>query len=212
LKKQIRIFGAGGLGREIAAMIRAMADWEVIGFYDDNAKPNTLIDGYPFLGTLVELLSVSEAIDVVVAIGDPRVKSDILSRLKENQFLKFPSLVDPSAKILDPERVTIGPGAILAAGCILTTGISIGAHTLVNLNTTIGHDSRIGDRTSIMPGVNMAGNVRIGNGVLIGSGANILNGVTVGDGAKIGAGSVVLSNVPAGITVVGVPARESVKT
>lgn len=212
MKKLIHIFGAGGLGREIAAMLRTMPDWEVKGFYDDGVKPGNRVDGYPCLGTLKDLLLVSLEIELVVAIGDPRVKSDVLVRLAESRLLKFPSLVHPAARILDTERVTIGPGAILTAGCILTTGVSIGAHTLINLNTTIGHDSKIGERTSIMPGVNIAGDVKIGNNVLIGSGANILNGVTVGDGARIGAGSVVLTHVPAGVTVVGVPAKESGKT
>lgn len=210
--KKIAIVGAGGLGREVAAMMRFMPEWEVSGFYDDHKKRGDRVDDYPCLGTLEDLLSLSEEIEMVVAIGDPRVKSDILKRLTQNQLLKFPSLVHPSARILDPARVTIGPGTIVSVGCILTTGISIGAHTLVNLNSTIGHDSLIGERCSIMPGVNIAGNVRIGNSVLIGSGAKILNGVRVGDGAKVGAGSVVLTDVQPGTTVVGVPARESGKT
>jgi UDP-2-acetamido-3-amino-2,3-dideoxy-glucuronate N-acetyltransferase len=41
----------------------------------------------------------------------------------------------------------------------------------------------------------------------IGSGAVIMCGVEIGEGALIGAGAVVTSNVPAGATVAGVPAR-----
>ncbi|MGZ3442120.1 MAG: serine O-acetyltransferase, partial [Polyangia bacterium] len=48
---------------------------------------------------------------------------------------------------------------------------------------------------------------RIGNDVYIGAGAKILGPVTIGDGAIIGANAVVLSDVPAGATAVGVPAR-----
>ncbi|MGI8968681.1 MAG: serine O-acetyltransferase [Chloroflexota bacterium] len=48
---------------------------------------------------------------------------------------------------------------------------------------------------------------RIGNNVYVGAGARILGAVTVGDGATIGANSVVLTDVPAGATAVGVPAR-----
>ena len=42
----------------------------------------------------------------------------------------------------------------------------------------------------------------------IGSGAIILGGVTIGEDAMIGAGAVVTSDVPAGVLVTGVPARE----
>jgi serine O-acetyltransferase len=43
--------------------------------------------------------------------------------------------------------------------------------------------------------------------VSIGTGAKIIGPVTVGEGARIGANAVVLDDVPAGRTVVGVPAR-----
>lgn len=47
----------------------------------------------------------------------------------------------------------------------------------------------------------------IGNDVMIGAGARVLGGIQIGDGAVIGANAVVIDDVPAGTTVVGVPAR-----
>jgi serine O-acetyltransferase len=48
---------------------------------------------------------------------------------------------------------------------------------------------------------------RIGDNVFIGAGARVLGGIEVGDGAVIGANAVVIDDVPAGATVVGIPAR-----
>lgn len=48
---------------------------------------------------------------------------------------------------------------------------------------------------------------KLGKGVNVGAGAKIFGHVTIGDGSNIGANAVVLSDVPAGATVVGIPAK-----
>ncbi len=47
----------------------------------------------------------------------------------------------------------------------------------------------------------------VGDNVFVGAGARILGGICIGDNAVIGANAVVIHDVPAGATVVGVPAR-----
>jgi serine acetyltransferase len=42
---------------------------------------------------------------------------------------------------------------------------------------------------------------------MIGTGAQVLQYLRIGKGATVGAGAVVTSDIPAGTTVVGVPAR-----
>lgn len=49
---------------------------------------------------------------------------------------------------------------------------------------------------------------RVCRGASIGSGAVIRAGVTIGERSLVGAGAVVTHHVPAGVIVVGVPARE----
>lgn len=208
MKRPIHIFGAGGLGREVRALLSRLAEWRVAGFFDDKVIPGALVDGLTCFGGIDQLLSGSEQMEIVVAIGDPATKQSIIGRLQGAQHLSFPTVIDPDARLLDPKQIHIGAGSIITAGSILTTGISVGRHCLVNLNVTIGHEARIGDCCSIMPGVNLAGSVHLGSGVLVGNGANLLNGIRVGDGARIGAGSVVLHDVAANTTVVGVPAKE----
>ena len=52
----------------------------------------------------------------------------------------------------------------------------------------------------------------IGDNVFIGAGARVLGAVRVGDNSRIGANAVVIDDVPAGVTVVGAPARPAQKT
>jgi serine O-acetyltransferase len=87
-----------------------------------------------------------------------------------------------------------------------------GVYFVHTLGTIVGGNAIIGDRVRFM-GNNTVGTARddgyphIGNDVIIGCGARILGNISVGDGAVIGANAVVLEDVPAGATVVGVPAR-----
>jgi serine acetyltransferase len=53
----------------------------------------------------------------------------------------------------------------------------------------------------------VSGGVRIGDRVLVGTGCQILENLPVENDAILGAGSVVRTNVEAGITMVGVPAK-----
>lgn len=52
----------------------------------------------------------------------------------------------------------------------------------------------------------------VGDQVFVGAGARVLGGIKIGDRAVIGANAVVIQDVPAGVTVVGIPARAVIKT
>ncbi len=79
------------------------------------------------------------------------------------------------------------------------------------LGVVINEYTVIGDGCVIYQNVTFAGKDKkrptLGEDVLIGAGAVILGGVFIGDGAKIGANAVVTSDVPAGKTAVGIPAK-----
>ncbi len=79
------------------------------------------------------------------------------------------------------------------------------------IGTVIAAES-IGENCTIISSVTMGMRnewkfPRIGNNVFIGTGARILGGIEIGDNAVIGANAVVINDVPAGATVVGIPAR-----
>ncbi|HTF20621.1 MAG TPA: acetyltransferase [Chryseolinea sp.] len=206
MKEKILIYGAGGLGREILSLIRATQEFDLIGFIDDSVRRGTEIKGLKVLGGEEVLHGFDGNVNVVLAIGDPVAKS-MRARHLDNRYLQYPAIIHPSAVLQDRESIQLGRGCVIGAGSILTTDINVGDHALVNINCTIGHDSRIGRCTSLMPGVNIAGEVVVGNEVLVGSGASVINRVIIGDRATVGMGAVVLKDVMAGMVVVGVPAR-----
>lgn len=85
-------------------------------------------------------------------------------------------------------------------------GLSIAHHGTITVNgeAQVGHNCRIDTQTTI--GDVRGGAPTIGDNVYIGSGARILGAVTIGDEAAIGANAVVVRDVPARVTVGGVPA------
>lgn len=80
----------------------------------------------------------------------------------------------------------------------------------------IGETAVIGDYCMMYHGVTLGGvsfdgqkrHPTLENHVLIGSGAKVLGDIVIGEGAKVGANSVVTKDVPAGATVVGIPAKQ----
>jgi len=154
LKKQLAIFGAGGLGREVLSLLKALPQWEVTGFYDDGIASGTVIrDDLKVIGGLEALRSITEKTNIVLAIGSPDLKQRIAAALAGIAQLQFATLIHPSAILQEPNAIAFGPGCVIGAGCILTTEIEVGAHVLININCTVGHNVKIGKFASIMPGV-----------------------------------------------------------
>lgn len=102
-------------------------------------------------------------------------------------------------------------------GIDIHPGAKIGRRLFIDhgMGVVIGETAEIGDDVTMYQGVTLGGTGKergkrhptVGNHVLIASGAKVLGNITIGDDANIGGGAVVLRSVPAGATVVGVPAR-----
>lgn len=208
--KDIAIFGVGGFGREVLALIKdinkVQSIWNIVGFFDDGYEKGVMVNGYPTLGKTEELNKWETPISLAVSIGSPIVKKKILDRIT-NPLVTYPTLIHPSVWMGDKEYVKIGKGCIICAGVMLTTNVEIKDYVILNLQCTVGHDTVIKDYAAFMPSVNISGEVTIGEGVYVGTGAKIINQLGIGDYVIVGAGAVVAKSLPANCTAVGVPAK-----
>ena len=95
----------------------------------------------------------------------------------------------------------IGRGAELGPGLVLihSQGVVITGAVHGGRNLRIEHQVTIGAEKGKSP--------CLGDDIFIGCGAKIVGPVSIGDGARVGANAVVVHDVPAGSTVVGIPAK-----
>ena len=107
----------------------------------------------------------------------------------------------------------IHPGATIGRRFFMdhASGIVIGETAEIGDDVTLYQNVTLG---GVAPSVDSAAQVNrkrhptIRNDVIIGSGAQVLGPIVVGEGARIGANAVVVKDVPAGVTMVGVAARQ----
>lgn len=203
------IAGAGGLGRETAALIMGIRDggFTAAGFLDDDpALAGASVMGLPVLGPIDAAGSMTDC-GLVVAVGYPddrEARRRIVERL-DLPAHRYELLIDPSVSLGAQTRM--GWGTVVFAGTVLTQNVRVGQHTVIMPNVVLTHDDVVGDYVTFGAGAKLAGGVTVGDGAYIGAGAALREGTRVGAGAMLGMGSVLLEDVPPGETWVGVPAR-----
>jgi acetyltransferase-like isoleucine patch superfamily enzyme len=106
-------------------------------------------------------------------------------------------------------RIELGDGVVISRGThiVAVAGVTIGKGSMIGEYTSIrdANHTRDPDRP-IRDSGHVAKPIEIGHEVWLGRGVAVLGGVMIGDKATVGANAVVTREVPAGVTVVGIPA------
>ena len=173
---KLALFGHGGHAREVAAQMNL----DVTFFVDDKyanevSKPISTFD--------------PEVYQMMVAVADSKDREKIVKKLPENT--SYFTFVHPTALLMSKD-IEIGIGSFIGAYSILTTNITIGNHAILNRGNHIGHDSKIGDYFSAMPGAIVSGNVRISDCVYIGSNSSIKEKIIVNSEVIVGSNTTCL--------------------
>lgn len=212
--KDIVVIGAGGLGREVSALIedinRNEATWNFWGFIDETPeKQGAFINNHKVLGGFEWLENhPEENLWSVCAIGNPRDRYQLIRKARKFK-LRFANLIHPTAVL--NEFIRMGEGNIVCAHSLISVNTKIGHHTLISPGCGIGHDVTLGDYATLYWNVTLSGYVTGHEGCEIGSGAVVIPKVSVGDWSILGAGAVAIKDIPDHCTAVGIPA-EVIKT
>jgi sugar O-acyltransferase (sialic acid O-acetyltransferase NeuD family) len=202
--KQLAILGASGHGRVIAE-IALSTDWDSVDFFDDAFPVKTSLGGYSITGGLDKLLEKSNSYDGFhVAVGDNRTRLNILNQLLRID-LPCPNIIARSAVV--SRSASLGVGISIMENVVVNAKTILGDGVILNTSCSVDHDCNIETGVHISPGAHLAGDVSVGICSWIGIGSAIIQGKMIGGDSIIGAGSVVISNIPSGVTAVGVPSK-----
>jgi sugar O-acyltransferase (sialic acid O-acetyltransferase NeuD family) len=208
-RPKLLVIGSSGHASVLIDAIELAGVYDVAGYLDDTVGQGTDRRGYPVFGGLDVAVSVcgQELIEnVVIAIGDNwwrrKIYSDLVGKCPK---LKFPVVKHPSAVVA--RTAEIGRGTAILAGSHVGPGSCVGEFCIINTGSSIDHDCKLRDFTSIAPGVFTGGLVQIGECSAIGVGASISDRISIGGHAVVGTGAVVVRDIPDLVVAYGNPAR-----
>jgi UDP-perosamine 4-acetyltransferase len=203
------VVGAGGHAKVVIEILRD-CDVEVAYCVARPDAPSHCVG--------VPVLRAEDALDdlyrrgyrkAVVALGDNHLRARLGQQLRGMGYA-LASAVSPQATI--SRSATIGDGVVVMAGVVVNAQARIDDLAILNSGATVDHDCHIGRSVHVAPQCALAGNVRVGENTMLGIGARVIPGVTIGRDVMVGAGAVVIRDISDGVTAVGVPAREVVRT
>lgn len=203
--KNLIVVCAGGFSKEVIWLAKETQHYNILGVLDDKVPAGTnVIYDLKVLGN-IEHAKNYQSCEFIIANGNPRTRKFIAEKLTKLGINSFATLISPSVKMSD--TIKIGKGCIICAGTILTVDITIGEHSIVNINSTVGHDCQIGSFCTIAPLVAISGNVTLEDLTEVGTAASIRQQVKLSKGSMLGMGSVLTKSIPENEIFVGSPAR-----
>jgi sugar O-acyltransferase (sialic acid O-acetyltransferase NeuD family) len=199
-ENRLIIFGAGGHGRSLAALVQKMGGFDPQGFVDDGVPAGETVLGLPVLGGRDSLAGLAAdgirlAINGVGGIGNLKSRLSVFDLLRQAGF-EFPTVIHPTAFIEDSAELAAGVQVFPLA--YVGTEVTAGFGTIINTGAIVSHDCMLGRTVNLSPGATLAGGVTVGEGSLIGMRATVNLGVQIGAYSLVGNGATVKADVPDG--------------
>lgn len=202
--KRLLIAGLGGMGRELYGYLlddlaqgRLPAGLEIGGL--DDAPADRL---HPEIRAIyrgrVSDYRFGEGEQVLLAVGEPQLRRQLTAVLRANGA-RFYTYVHASCFLSRTAR--LGEGVVVCPQSVVNADAWLGDHSLVNVCSSVGHDSRIGAYSVLSPFSAVSGAVVAGEALFMGTHSTLFPGVRVGDDCKLSAHSYIKTDVGDGYIV-----------
>ncbi|KQN34091.1 hypothetical protein ASE92_15820 [Pedobacter sp. Leaf41] len=205
--KTLAIIGAGHLGQQIAHLALNDKHYGKIVFFDDIILDD-VVNGHPVIGKTSDVIQAfsSQLFDeLIIGIGYKHLQ------VRKSFFEKFKGQI-PFGKIVHSSSyldctTIVKPGCIIYPKCILDANVTIESNTILNLATTISHDSVIGENCFLSPRVAIAGFVNVGDMCILGINSTVIDNLSITSQTQIGGAGLVIKNIERAGLYVGNPVR-----
>lgn len=188
------------------AVNQASPQWERIVLLDDDAgKRGERKLGVEVVGPLSDLRHADRATDAAVNLvarttaGRRAVRERILAMGVPIAPMVSADVelggVELASDVIIYRHATLGPESVIREGAVVFMG------------AVVGHECVVGPGSVIAANAVLNARVLLDEGVYAGSSSTVIPEMRIGAWATIGAGSLVLQDVPAGASVLGVPAE-----
>jgi len=196
--KRLVIYGAGGHGRALAALVRDSEDYQIVGFLDDGLSVGTQVDDWQVLGGGEKLTELAQAgihlaINGVGGITDRSARLSVYDQLSRAGF-HCPTVIHRTSFLED--SCDYADGVQIFPFVYVGTQVKVGYGCILNTGAIVSHDCTLADYVTLSPGATLAGGVTIGEATLIGMRATVNLDLHIGKRAVIGNGATVKADVP----------------
>jgi len=209
--KDLAIYGAGGYGREVACLIKAInnirREWNLIGFFDDGLPFGEKNEYGKILGGIDKLNKYHKELSIAIAIGNPKVLKLIVDKIINKNIL-FPNIIAPDVIFMDRNNITLGKGNIIGFRSVISCNVFFQNFNILNTDIILGHDVKIGSYNMFNPSVRISGEVEIGNNNFFGVNSIVLQKKRIGNFVTVGANSLIIKNTKNNNTYIGNPATQ----
>lgn len=200
------IIGAGGFGREILDTIHQInilkPTYNLVGFIDNRIKKGTIVNDLIVLGN-DDILDNYVGINLIIGVGAPHIREKIYNRYKD-QF-NFLTIIHPTAIV--SKYAKIADCVIIQAFCIVAANVNLKKGVCINARTGIGHDSIVGDFSSIQSFCDITGANKIGKLCFLGTGVKVIPELILGDECYVCAGSIIFKSANKKSKIMGNPSK-----
>ena len=146
--KELAIYGAGGFGREVACMIKAINEisptWILIGFFDDGIPQGEKNRYGEVLGGIEALNNWKSELNVIFSIASTQILKELVTKV-DNENIIFPNIAAPNVNFLDKDTLKIGKGNLFFFGTRVSCDVTVGDFNIMNGYVSLGHDAILGD-------------------------------------------------------------------